>query len=108
MRADKAITPKGNRNKTSPCQRCGKPAWGDHCRPCSFIVAPVPQRRAMRRSEWGAGDKHIAIVTTEMPTHSWWIAPTREAFQQQYQIELPRLMAVKVSGNPGFVNTVLD
>jgi hypothetical protein len=101
MRATSGKVNTGNRNKTTPCQRCQKPAYGDHCRPCSFIVAPVAHRKAMNRNpEWGSGENgRFAVVLTkqEPPANSWWAV---KDFKAAFERELPRLLAVKVSGTP--------
>jgi hypothetical protein len=100
MRATSGKVNTGNRNKTTPCFRCKQPAYGDHCRACSFIVSPVAHRKAMNRNpEWGSGENgRFAVVLTKAvpPSSSWWL---EKDFSAALQRELPRMLAATVSGN---------
>jgi ribosomal protein L37E len=105
MRADKGRPAKGNRNKQTPCHRCGKPAYGNHCRPCMNVVMPMHVRLGGKRHQQARINEPVVITQVGMPSSSWW---TEANFAAAFARELPRLLTVKVSGNPGFVNTVLD
>jgi hypothetical protein len=63
-------------NKQTPCSLCGIPAYGTHCRACSFKVRPQATR-------WIHDAMFPSAKAKAMPSSSWWVGPhaaTHESF----------------------------
>ena len=79
-------------NKQKPCKRCDKPAFGTHCRACSFAINPVQQRTGKHVNSVGefnasgiggfSAESGIAFPKRIEPQESGWVGKSREEFRQ--------------------------
>jgi hypothetical protein len=103
-------------NKQTPCKGgCGKLAYGDRCRACSFALKPIsarvgkPQRfrtdhpsvntvGEFNASGGFAGPAGIAFPKVEPTVGPWWIGLDREELNRQAEAHARR-MSRGICGN---------